>query len=227
MLAWVDSGVNRHLLSRHLPAVSTQGATVATVAQRPTDHRRAIAERNVEAILDATERLLARNEQPSMSSVAADAGVSRQTLYTHFPDREQLLTAVMARAVQRWVAATEQVQPHHGPAVDALSRLIEVGWQEISRNSHIAHAASAELDPEAVRTAHETGANLLRRLIKRGRRERSFRTDVPVEWLVSAFFGLIHTARDDVAAGRLSSRTALEALSRTVPDLFTGAARDG
>jgi hypothetical protein len=71
-----------------------------------------------------------------------------------------------------------------------------------------------------VRTAHESGVEMVRRLVRRGRRDGSFRTDVPVEWLVSALFGLIHTARDDVTAGRLSERAALQALSRTVPDLF-------
>ncbi len=192
------------------------------MAEHVLDHRRAIAERNVEAILDAAERLLERNDQISMSAVAQDAGVSRQTLYVHFPDREQLLGAIVKRAVRRWVAATHEVEPDRGPALDALRRLIQSGWQEISRSSHVARVASSELDPETVREAHDAGAELLRRLIRRGRREGSFRTDVPVEWLVSAFFGLIHTAREDVTSGRLDSRTALRALSRTAPDLLQG-----
>lgn len=192
------------------------------MADPAVDHRRAIAERNVEAILDGAERLLERHEHMSMSAVAQEAGVSRQTLYVHFPDREQLLAAIVKRAVDRWVAATHDVEPDRGTALDALRRLIEVGWQEISRSSHLAHIASSELDPEAVREAHDTGADLVRRLIRRGRREGSFRTDVPVGWLVSAFFGLIHTAREDVTSGRMDSRTALRALSRTVPDLFQG-----
>lgn len=186
------------------------------------DHRRATAERNVDSILSATERLLARNAAASMSAVAAEAGVSRQTLYTHFPDRGQLLTAVVERAVRRWIRATEEIEPDRGPAAEALGRLVEVGWQEISRSSHVARIASEELDAEAVRRAHESGVSLVRRLVRRGRRDGSFRTDVPEEWLVSVFFGLIHTARDDVNAGRLSARTALRALARTVPDVFQG-----
>jgi TetR/AcrR family transcriptional regulator, mexCD-oprJ operon repressor len=196
---------------------------VVEMAEQTVDHRRAVAERNLEAILDAAETLLARNAPLSMSAVASEAGVSRQTLYAHFADREALLSAVVARAVERWVAATEKVEPHRGPAGDALARLVEVGWQEVSRNSHIASAASAELDAERMRSAHESGVELLRRLVRRGRRDGSFRTDVPAEWLVSAFFALIHTALDDVTAGRLSERGALQALARTVPDLFKGA----
>ena len=192
------------------------------MAERAIDHRRATAERNVQAILDAAELILSRDEEVSMSAVAAEAGVSRQTLYAHFAERDRLLGAVVERAVARWVAATEQVEPHRGPALEALGRLVEVGWQEISRSSHVARAASSELGAETVRSAHEAGVHLLRRLVRRGRREGSFRSDVPAEWLVSAFFGLIHTARDDVNAGRLSSRSALKALACTVPDLFAG-----
>jgi len=199
--------------------------TVAPMAEPARDHRRATAQRNEAAILDAVERLLERNEQVTMSAVATEAGVSRQTLYVHFADRERLLSAVVKRAVGRWVAATERVAPERGPAADALGRLIEVGWQEISRSSSIARVASSELDPERVRKAHDAGVDLVRRLVRRGRREGSFRTDVPVEWLVSAFFGLIHTARDDVTAGRLSAGAALRALSRTIPDLFRGTAQ--
>ena len=197
------------------------------MSDHPVDHRRAIAERNVEAILDGAERLLARSEPISMSSVANEAGVSRQTLYAHFQDRERLLRAVVERAVHRWVAATEEVEPERGPAIEALVRLVTVGWQEISRSSHVARVASVELDPETVRRAHESGVELVRRLVRRGRRDGSFRSDVPAEWLVSAFFGLIHTARDDVSAGRLSSRAALRALTRTVPDVFAGCAAHG
>ena len=197
---------------------------VTGMAETTVDHRRAVADRNLEAILDATETLLAQNTPLSMSAVAAEARVSRQTLYTHFPDRKALLGAVVTRAVNRWVAATERVEPQRGAPLEAIGRLVDVGWQEISRSSHLARAASTELDAETVRQAHESGVDLLRRLVKRGRRDGSFRTDVPVEWLVSAFFSLIHTARDDVTAGRLRERSAQEALSRTVPDLFRGRA---
>jgi len=44
------------------------------------DHQRAIAQRNVDAILDAAEDLLARRAHTTMSAVAKQAGVSRVTL---------------------------------------------------------------------------------------------------------------------------------------------------
>ncbi|MGH2848867.1 MAG: TetR/AcrR family transcriptional regulator [Thermoleophilaceae bacterium] len=187
------------------------------------DHRRAVAERNVEAILDAAELLLRRGAHTSISAVASEAGVSRPTVYAHFPDRKHLLEVVVTRAVGRWIAATERIDPARGPADEVLVRLIEAGWEEISRSSHVAEAAAAELDRDAMRRSHGGGHELIRELTERGRREGAFRTDVTTEWLVTALFALMHAAHDQVSAGNLDPDSALEGLSATIPDLFRGA----
>ena len=51
---------------------------------RLTGYQRQVAERNVEAILDAAEELLQQG-QANISAVAVLAGVSRVTVYAHFP----------------------------------------------------------------------------------------------------------------------------------------------
>ena len=56
--------------------VDHPGVRPLAVPEPAADHRRAVAERNVEAILDAGERLLERHAQPSIAAVAAEAGVS-------------------------------------------------------------------------------------------------------------------------------------------------------
>ncbi len=192
------------------------------MAQRATDHRRAIAERNVEAILDATEALLERRAPATITAVAARAGVSRMTVYAHFRDQTELLEAVVDRAVGRWVAATQRLALDRLPAEEALRRILEVGWEEISRIPHIAHAAAEDLSPDAMRRGHDRGLAAVRKLTERGRREGVFRIDVPSEWLVSAFIGLVHAASDDVRAGTFDAATAHDALLATVPDLFRG-----
>jgi TetR/AcrR family transcriptional repressor of mexCD-oprJ operon len=188
------------------------------------DHRRAVAEHNLEAIVDAAERLVLARAAPTISAVAKSAGVSRPTVYAHFPGRKELLEAVVARSVRRWIAATERVEPDRGPAYEALLRVIEVGWQEISRSSGIAAAAAAELDTAAMRRSHMRGQVLIRKLAERGQADGVFRDDVPADWLVSSFFALVHAAHEDVTARRLSSKAALDALTKTVPDLFSARA---
>ncbi|ONI90927.1 hypothetical protein ALI22I_10860 [Saccharothrix sp. ALI-22-I] len=61
--------------------------------------RRADAERGIETILDAALDCLSEQPDVSMTAIAQAAGVSRVTLYTHFPSRENLLGQVLDRAV--------------------------------------------------------------------------------------------------------------------------------
>ena len=70
----------------------------ATVAQ-DTRRRRADAERNIEAILDAALRLFTASTNVSMTDIAHAAGVGRVTLYAHFPSREDLVDAVVERSL--------------------------------------------------------------------------------------------------------------------------------
>ena len=196
--------------------------TLANVA-RPMpaiDHRRATAERNIEAILDAVERLLERGSPASIVAVANEAGVSRVTVYAHFATREQLLEAVVERAVQRTAQALDAVEPERGPPLEALARVIDIGWRDLDRNNAISQAASELLTAEAHKRTHQAAHRRLRKLIDRGRRSGEFRTDVPAEWLVTAFHALIHAAGDDVRAGRMRAGVALTALHVTMRDVF-------
>ena len=187
--------------------------------------RQAVANRNVEAILDGAERLLGRREQVSISAVAAEAGVSRPTVYARFPDRERLLEAVVERAVRGAMAAIESAEPDRGPAAEALQRLLAASWEELARHEDIARASAAALGADAMRRAHDVARAAIRSLVERGRREGSFRHDVPANWLVTSCLALIHAGAETVRADELDSDAALDVLSVTVADLF--AARSG
>lgn len=60
-------------------------------------------------ILDAAERCMARYglRRVSMGDVAAEAGVSRGSVYRYFADRDALVDAVLERTADRFVAASE------------------------------------------------------------------------------------------------------------------------
>jgi TetR/AcrR family transcriptional regulator, mexCD-oprJ operon repressor len=190
-----------------------------------SDHRRATAERNVQAILDAAEALLHDGEAPSIAAVAARAGVSRVTVYAHFPTRAAILEAVVERAVARASVAFEAATSGAGSAVEALERAITAGWVELSRNTAIAEAAAAQLSPDALRRTHEAGFAHMRRTLEDGMASGELRTDVPVDWLVSVLYALLHAAGDDVRAGRLDGDSALYALLTTLRAAFAPAAR--
>jgi TetR/AcrR family transcriptional regulator, mexCD-oprJ operon repressor len=191
--------------------------------QPATDHRRATAERNVEAILDAVERLVGDRRPLSIAAVASAAGVSRVTVYAHFENLTELVEAVVARAVEHATAAIESAEPDTGPAPEALERLLRKGWRELDRREAVARAAAEHLPAESLRRQHEPMLAVLQALVVRGRDDGAFRTDLPAEWLVTTFYALIHAAGDDVRAGRMGSDDALRVLTTTMRDVFQGA----
>lgn len=188
--------------------------------ERTRDHRRAVAERNVEAILDAAERLLERHVPATISAVASESGVSRVTVYAHFPTREQLLEAVAERALRATVIVIEAARLDEGTAAEALDRALEVAWQRLSRYDAIAQATGEQLSSDARRRLHDTAMARVRRLAERGREQGEFRTDVPAEWLVASFYALIHAASDEVRASRLDASAAPRVLRATMRDVF-------
>jgi TetR/AcrR family transcriptional repressor of mexCD-oprJ operon len=185
--------------------------------------REAVAERNVEAILDGAERLLARHESPSISAVATEAGVSRPTVYAHFPDRRRLLEALVARTVGRVMAAITSAEPERGPAPEAAARLIAASWEHLARHQDMAAASAAELSPDAMRRAHSAARDAILALVERGRAEGTFRSDLPAQWLVTATLALVHGAAEEVRAGSMGSDEALKSLVTTAQGLLGGA----
>jgi TetR/AcrR family transcriptional regulator, mexCD-oprJ operon repressor len=190
------------------------------MAAEPVDHRRATAQRNLQAILEAADALLEEGHATSIAAVAARAGVSRVTVYAHFSSREAILEAVIERSVARAAVVFEEATAGAGSAAEALERAIRASWAELSRHSTVAEAAAAQLSPDALRRTHESGYAHARRMFEAGMASGEFRTDVPADWLVSVFHALLHAAGDDVRAGRLDGDTALHALVTTMQAAF-------
>ncbi|MGN6794391.1 MAG: TetR/AcrR family transcriptional regulator [Streptosporangiaceae bacterium] len=189
--------------------------------ERVADHQRAIAERNVDAILDAVEELLERRAHTTMSAVAKRAGVSRVTLYAHFATWEAVLEAAVTRAVDRTMAALRAAEPDEGPADEAADRMIAAAWQHLARFGAMAQAVAEQMSPEAVARTHHAAHHTIGALVERGQREGRFRTDLSAGWLVTACIALIHTCADEVRAGRIEDNDAVRILTATVRSIFT------
>jgi len=188
---------------------------------RADEHRRRVAEGNVDAILDAALALLERDPRPSFVHIAREAGVSRPTLYAHFPTRGELATATVRRAVERTALDFEAARLDDGPAPEALRRLVTTAWASLSGRHRAVATLALELPPEARREAHEAGLEPIRRLVARGQAEGDFRDDQPPEWLVSVLYALLHGAAEDVAGGRLEKASAGELVAASVLGAFS------
>lgn len=187
---------------------------------RPAPRRkRSDAERSITSILDAADEILAENPGASMVEVATHAGVTRQTVYAHFPSRDSLLDAVHRRAVQATVAAIDTAAIDKGPPAAALDRLIDAGWQRLARQSGMP-AAFEVLDPPALFELHQPILDRLEQLVKRGQSSGDFDAERPVGWLLAAFLGLAHTAAGELASGRMDEGQAATELRLSVHRIF-------
>jgi AcrR family transcriptional regulator len=185
------------------------------------ERRRADAERNIAAILDAAVDLLGKRRDASMAEIAAAAGVARQTVYAHYESREALLAAVAERAMATTLGAIDAAELSRGSASDALERLTLAWWSSIEPMARVLEALIRAFP--AHDEAHEFHSPIIQRiarLVRRGQRSGEFDPELPVHWLAVSFLALMHAAAEEVAAGRMDSAQAKSALESTVPRLF-------
>ncbi|RSM94331.1 TetR family transcriptional regulator [Nonomuraea sp. WAC 01424] len=183
--------------------------------------RRADAERNIAAILEAGTRLLSDDPGASVADIAKAAGVGRVTLYGHFPSREALVDAVLDHAVGMADAVLEDDTLDTAPAPEAMTRLLRSSWEILDRHRRLFLAADRVLPTERIREHHSRPLRRVERLISRGQDDGDFRTDLPLEWLVTTFFAIIHSAAQEREAGRLSPEEVEPVLTRTMLSLLT------
>ena len=186
-------------------------------AWRPeATRRRADAERNIAAILNAGLVCFSRNPDASVAEVAQAAGVGRVTLYGHFPSRQELMDAVFAHALAKANTVLDAEAIDDGAASDALSRLIRSSWLILAQHRGLLAAAQRDLPPARIRQHHDQAMARVERLIARGQDEGDFRTDLPRPWLVATFYSLMHAAAEEVDAGRLDPAQAGGVLATTI-----------
>ena len=177
--------------------------------------RRADAEQNTARILDAAAACLCRSPTASMAEIARAAGLGRVTVYGHFPSREALIEATLARLLERGEAALGGLDLTGDP-LQALRTLIESSWRLIADADAVLQAAQSVLPPGRIRELHAKPAQRVEELIRRGQTEGAFRTDLPASWLVSVLYHVLKGAAADVAGGRLDPSDAPRFIVATV-----------
>jgi AcrR family transcriptional regulator len=177
--------------------------------------KRADARANIEVILDAATACLAANPDASINDIAAAAGLGRVTIYAHFENRAGLVAQVVDRVIARSDAALDAVDLT-GDAREALGRLLDASWQVTHRYGALVVAAVDALPERDLRAAHEKPAQRVLKLLRRGRREGSFRTDMPLDWQVTIIQGVIHAASGAVHRGEVTAEKAPGLVRATV-----------
>jgi len=173
----------------------------------PTRGLRSDARRSIDAILKAARTVLGERPNASMEEIAAAAGVTRQTVYAHFPSRDALIAALIDAAGAETVAVIDAARLDTLPPADALRQYLDIGWELIRRNPHLLGPALTGNPPGSTDT-HQSGTARLEQIIRRGQRAGDFDRTLPATWLTGAILGLFRAAAEQVDAGRLNASTA-------------------
>jgi TetR/AcrR family transcriptional repressor of mexCD-oprJ operon len=177
--------------------------------------RRADAEQNTARILDAAVACLSRSTTASVGEIAQAAGVGRVTVYGHFPSREALIEATLARLLKQGDAVLAELDLSGDPR-EALRTLIESSWRLIADAGAVLEAAQSALPPGRIRELHADPAHRVEELIRRGQAEGAFRADLPPSWLASVLHHILKGAAADIAGGRLDPSDAPHFIVATV-----------
>jgi TetR/AcrR family transcriptional regulator, mexCD-oprJ operon repressor len=95
-------------------------------------------------------------QHPSMSDIAAEAGLGRVTIHGQFASRQVLVEAVVHRVLAAGNAALDEVDLSGDPAA-ALKRLLDATWRLILRSGSLLVAAEQAMPAATVRKAHAGG----------------------------------------------------------------------
>ena len=171
--------VTHDAADRDRAVAQTRGATSERSA------RRADAVRNRTAILEAAKQLVTeKGAEVAMGEIARVAGVAVGTLYRHFPNKADLLAAVVNEYVDALAddaqGAWERVESGRSEADQELLDFLERALEMISR-SHAAKTVARALGAEVEYAEPETRATeALERLIEQGRASGRLRSDLTV-----------------------------------------------
>lgn len=159
-------------------------------------------ERSRAHIIEAARSLFAEHgfESVSMDDVASAAGVSRTTVFNHFPTKQALLEGVTERILERYGQLLAQsLRSTETTVVDRVQRLFGDMGRGVASESRLHRAVFREIsrvmltpgEPSRAFAARREAIQRLTHLMTQGQAAGELRTDVTAQHLASAFDSLV------------------------------------
>ncbi len=143
----------------------------------PREPARADARRNHDAVLTAALRLLTDDPDASMRQIADASGLTRTTVYRHFPSREDLLRAIFRVVAAEIDAATEAAVAGDPPLGEVMGAVARMSFA-LGRRFRFLNGYDALAGEDALRA----GEGPMQEWLARARARGEVRDDMPTAW---------------------------------------------
>ena len=170
-------------------------------------------------LLRAIATVLTDQPRLPMEQLAQAIGISRATLHRMFPNREAIVEAVLALALESSRQAIDGAAIDEGPADEALRRLVATFMPNavlylFLQSAHQERCGQAdtwlaEFEPNRQRVLA---------LFRRGQEEGCLRVDLTAQWMHDATSALLFEAAHSVREGRLAAADAVESVLAVLLD---------
>ena len=171
--------------------------------------QRADARRNVESLLDAARKAIARDgPEASLDDIARDAGVGSGTLYRHFPTRVALLEAVYRDEVQRLCAEGDRLLESGLEPGAALSQWLRayVSFGAVKRGLMGPLTATLGQDSGLFASCKSMVWATGGRLVERAQQAGAIRNDVELKDVLTLVSAIAHAGELTREGSELSER---------------------
>jgi AcrR family transcriptional regulator len=194
--------------------------------------REKLREKRGELILETAEEILLKKgyANASMDEIAAQAGVSKGTLYHHFPTKEDLFFALLEKALARFEQVVQQSVLSSNNARQKLVRIIYYVYGEhrgehrhllqlLRNNGELSQRLQIKKGQSRERMDQVIGQ--IRGILEEGKAEGLFTTAIATDLMLHLFLHLLSLSEDEHLSGPQEG-TSEELISQLERLLFQG-----
>jgi TetR/AcrR family fatty acid metabolism transcriptional regulator len=184
-------------------------------------------------ILDSAVRVFAHEGffKAKVSQIAEEAGVAPGTVYLYFKNKEDLLISIFEVRMQDIISRFRAAIMEKEDGRSRLECLVRMQLQGFQRQPDLAACFQVELRQsnrfmrENVKGELQQYLDLIREIVEHGRRDGSFRNQLPVRLVTNFIFGTL----DEVVSTWVMSgmKYNLVSLAGPLMDLFTNGIGQG
>ena len=156
-----------------------------------------------DVIFSTATRVLSERPDATLQTIAAEAGISRTTIYNRFPTRESLLQALSNDAFKQIhqtmsIFSEASTYPFPQRLYEVTQRLIPIAPQSI-------FLRNVPTDKNQMNNLWLEATSPLMKYLLQIQNERMISQEIPGRWLVASYVSLLFAAWDEIIMGELGA----------------------